>query len=154
MLILLNRAIYKNVQRMGMDKNLTLSLLDYEAGRVSLTGQHEDILVVRQSGKVERIDTYDLGFAVGVVADIAEFVSHHEIQLEKGDGIVLYTDGITEARDLEMALYGLDRLCEIISQNWHRSAREIQEAIIADVRQHIGTQKVYDDITLLVLKQK
>ena len=153
-LILLNRAIYKNVQRMGIDKNLTLSLLDYEAGRVSLTGQHEEILVVRQGGQVERIDTYDLGFSVGVVADIAEFVSHQEIQLQKGDGIVLYTDGITEARNLEKTLYGLERLCEIISHNWHHSARAIQQAIIVDVRQHIGTQKVYDDITLLVLKQK
>jgi predicted ATPase/serine phosphatase RsbU (regulator of sigma subunit) len=153
-LILLNRAIYKNVQRMGIDKNLTLSLLDYQAGRVSLTGQHEEILVVRQFGKIERIDTIDLGFSIGVVADIAQFVSRHEIQLEKGDGIVLYTDGITEARNLEMALYGLDRLCEIISDNWDRSATAIQQAIITDVRQYIGSQKVYDDITLLVLKQK
>ncbi|EDN69403.1 hypothetical protein BGP_3541 [Beggiatoa sp. PS] len=39
-------------------------------------------------------------------------------------------------------------------QNWQKTAQEIQQAVINDVRQFIGEQKVFDDITLLVLKQK
>ncbi|RKZ52237.1 MAG: hypothetical protein DRR16_04470 [Candidatus Parabeggiatoa sp. nov. 3] len=156
---LLNHAIYDNLQRIESDKNLTLSLLDYQpskqevGGKVHLTGQHEEVLVVRQDGQIEHIDTFDLGFSVGVVDDIADFVSHKEISLQPGDGLVLYTDGITEARNLDKKMYGLERLCEVISRNWHRAAKEIQQIIIADVLQHIDTQKVYDDITLLVLKQ-
>jgi serine phosphatase RsbU (regulator of sigma subunit) len=156
----LNRAIYDNVQRTQIDKNLTLSLLDYHplpqknGGTLRLMGQHEDVLVVRQGGKVERIDTTDLGFLVGVIPNIANFVSHLDIQLQPGDGIVLFTDGITEARNPEMALYGIERLCKVVSHNWHLSAQGIQQAIIANVRQYISTQKVFDDITLLVLKQK
>jgi len=149
-----NRTIYHNAQRMETDKNLTLSLLDYQAGTLQLTGQHEEVLVVRQSGIVERIDTFDLGFMVGIEADIADFVSHKEIDLQLGDGIVLYTDGITEARNPDKKMYGLERLCKVVSHNWHLSAAEIQQAIITDVKQYIDTQKVYDDITLLVLKQK
>jgi sigma-B regulation protein RsbU (phosphoserine phosphatase) len=42
----------------------------------------------------------------------------------------------------------------VVSQNWHLSAKEIQQAVVADVKQYINTQKVFDDITLLVLKQK
>jgi hypothetical protein len=42
----------------------------------------------------------------------------------------------------------------MISVNWHRSAAEIKQAVIDDVRQHIGSQKVFDDITLLVLKRE
>jgi sigma-B regulation protein RsbU (phosphoserine phosphatase) len=49
--------------------------------------------------------------------------------------------------------YGLEPMCEIISQNWHLSAQQIKQAVIDDVRQYIGTQKVFDDITLLVLKR-
>jgi len=149
-----NRTIYHNAQRMETDKNLTLSLLDYQAGTLQLTGQHEDVLLVRKSGKIERIDTFDLGFMIGVESDIADFVSHKEIDLQLGDGIVLYTDGITEARNLDKKMYGLERLCEVISCHWHLTAQEIQQAIITDVKQYIDTQKVYDDITLLVLKQK
>jgi predicted ATPase/serine phosphatase RsbU (regulator of sigma subunit)/tRNA A-37 threonylcarbamoyl transferase component Bud32 len=150
----LNRTIYNNVQRMGTDKNLTLSLLDYQDGQLQVTGQHEEVLWVRQSGSIERIDTFDLGFSVGVIDDIADMVSQTHIELQPGDGIVLYTDGITEARDPNKALYGLERLCEVVSRNWHLEAKAIQQAVIADVRHFIGEQKVFDDITILVLKQK
>ncbi len=151
---ILNRAVYENLQRMNLDKNLTLSLLDYQNGHLRVTGQHEEVLLVRKDGQIERIDTFELGFSVGVIANIAKFASQIEIELQPGEGIVLYTEGITEARNPEKELYELDRLCEVVSRHWHLSAAEIQQAVIADVRQYIGTQKVYDDITLLVLKQR
>ncbi|HDN25530.1 MAG TPA: response regulator [Thioploca sp.] len=149
-----NRTVYHNALRMGTDKNLTLSLLDYQDGQLRVTGQHEEVLVVRQGGEIERIDTFDLGFMIGVENDISQFVSHIKIKLQQGDGIVLYTDGITEARNLEKKQYGLERLCEVVSHNWYLAAQAIQQAVVADVKQFIGMQKVYDDITLLVLKQK
>ncbi len=149
-----NRTIYHNAQRMETDKNLTLSLLDYQAGTLTMTGQHEEVLLARQGGEIERIDTFDLGFMIGVENDISEFTSHREISLQPGEGIVLYTDGITEARNPNKKQYGVERLCEVVSRHWHLSAPEIQQAVISDVRQYIGTQKVDDDITLLVLKQK
>ena len=67
---------------------------------------------------------------------------------------MLYTDGITEAENMDKLLYGLERLIEVIEINGQRSAAEIRDAVIKDVRSHIGEQKVFDDITLLVLKQK
>ncbi len=151
---IINRTVYHNTQRMGTDKNLTLSLLDYQDGQLRVTGQHEEVLVIREGGKIERIDTFDLGFMVGVLPNIAHTLSHLDIQLQPGDGIVLYTDGITEALNLDKKFYGMERLCEVVSRNWYGTAKEIQQAIIEDVRQFIGTQKVFDDITLLVLKQQ
>jgi sigma-B regulation protein RsbU (phosphoserine phosphatase) len=139
---------------MDSDKNLTLCLLDYRKGTIYLTGQHEDVLLVRQGGKIERIDTTDLGFIVGIKADISRFTAQLEIRLQPGDGLVLYTDGITEAFDESDAQYGIDRLCEMVSQYWHLTASEIQKAIITDVRRHIHLKSICDDITLLVLKQR
>ena len=49
--------------------------------------------------------------------------------------------------------YGMERLCDVISKNWQLTAEENNQAIIDDVREFIGEQKVFDDITLLVLKQ-
>jgi len=71
-----------------------------------------------------------------------------------GDGVVLYTDGITEAADMHHGLYGIERLCTVISQHWAGTAQDIQAAVMADVRGHIGAQKVFDDITLVVAKQR
>ena len=150
----INRTIYKNVQRMSSDKNLTLSLVDYQQGSLSLSGQHEEMIVVRAGGRVERIETIDLGFPIALEESIIDFVGQTQINLNPGDVVVLYTDGITEAENKSGLQYGLERLCEVVKQNWERSAREIKQIVIDDVRGHIGEQKVYDDITLLVLKQK
>ncbi|MEG4859150.1 PP2C family protein-serine/threonine phosphatase [Microcoleus sp. K1-B6] len=150
----INSVIYDNVQRMKSDKNASLALLDYEEGMLKLSGQHEEMIVVRCNGCVERFDTIDLGFPIGLDADIAEFVAEKIVHLRSGDVVVLYTDGITEAQNMDELLYGLDRLIEVIEINWQRSATEIRHAVIKDVRSHIGEQKVFDDITLLVLKQK
>lgn len=150
----LNRTIYHNIQRMNIDKSMSIALLDYEEGKLRLSGQHEEMIVVRAKGKLEQIDTIDLGFPIGLEPDIAAFVAQKEILLNQGDIVVLYTDGITEAENNLGVQYGLERLCEVVNCNWQRSAQEIKQAVIDDVRSHIDAQKVYDDITLLVLKQK
>ncbi len=165
----LNRVIYDNIQRMRSDKNLTFSLLDYFNGVLSICGQHEEMIVVRRPAIapfsssesslenypiVERIDTIDLGFPIGLEADIEPFINSVNVKLNSGDGVVLYTDGITEAENNQGKFYGLERLCETLQKHWHLTASEIRQAVIEDVRSHIGKHKVYDDITLVVLKQK
>ena len=149
-----NRALYGNVQRMGTDKNLTLALLDYAAGEVRLSGQHEEMLVVRREGCVERVETVDLGFPIGLVDEIADYIQHRTVVLQPGDGVVLYTDGITEAENAAGELYGLERLCAVVHAHWAQAAETIKEAVVADVRRHIGGHQVYDDLTLVVVKQQ
>jgi serine phosphatase RsbU (regulator of sigma subunit) len=153
-LTVLNHALFGNVQRMGSDKNLTLCLLDYAAGEVKVSGQHEEMIVVRRDGTVERVNTINLGFPIGLVNEIAEFVGQTTIRLQPGDGVVLYTDGITEAENMADEQYGLERLCEVVRQHWVHPAEAIKEAVVSDVRRYIGQQTVYDDITLVVAKQK
>jgi len=148
----LNKMICQNVARMKAQKNMTLVLLEYQNGQLRLSGQHEDIIVVRD-GKVELIDTIDLGFPFGFIDNIADFVSETKIKLNHGDVVVLYTDGITEATNIDKKEYGLERLCEVVKQNWQSSAKKIQQSVIENVKQYIGEQTVFDDITLLVLKR-
>lgn len=150
----LNRTLYGNIQRMNCDRSLTLALLDYQNGEVQISGQHEEVIVVRADSNVERIDTLELGFPLGLEPDMSRFVAHTLVHLQPGDGIVLYTDGVTEALNEEQECYGTERLCAVVQAHWQRSAREIQQAVIYDMRQHIGHQAVQDDITLFVLKQK
>ncbi|AFZ20194.1 SpoIIE family protein phosphatase [Allocoleopsis franciscana] len=150
----LNRTIYKNVSRMNSGKNLTLAILNYVAGAISISGQHEETIVVRKGGQIERIDTMDLGLPIGLDEEIADFISHTTVKLEPGDGVVLYTDGIPEARDIHGKFYEMERLCAAVSQNWHKDAEQVKQSVIEDVRRFIGKQKVFDDITLVVFKRK
>ncbi|HEY9609720.1 protein kinase domain-containing protein [Allocoleopsis sp.] len=151
---ILNRTIYRNVERMNSYKNLTLAVLDYADRNLTLSGQHEELIVVRASGELERIDTINLGFPIGLEEEIADFIASEQVQLNPGDIVVLYTDGITEAFDMERKQYRIERLCEVVRRNCDRTAQGIRQAVIEDVRRHIGEQKVFDDITLVVLKQK
>jgi serine phosphatase RsbU (regulator of sigma subunit) len=150
----LNRTIYKNVQRMGADKTLTFALINYQHGQLQLVGQHEEILVVRHSGEIERIDTIDLGFPIGLKQDIAQWVTSTTVDLAPGDGIVLYTDGITEAENMQHEFYGIGRMCDTICRIWALPPENIKQAVVEDVLQHIGEQEIYDDLTLVVLKQR
>ena len=141
----LNRTIYDNLQRMEIDKNLTLALLDYVAHPHNGGGQ------LKAS---ELVNTLDLGFPIGLDDDIASFVNQITLELQPGDGVVLYTDGITEAENIAGEQYGMEQLCAVISRHWAESADVINAAVIYELRQFIGAQTVFDDITLLVLKQK
>ncbi|WP_233258800.1 PP2C family protein-serine/threonine phosphatase [[Phormidium] sp. ETS-05] len=109
---------------------------------------------MRTDGELERIDILDLGFPIGLEAEIGDFIAHQEVRLNPGDLVVLYTDGITEAFDIHHQQYGLERLCKLVQSHRHLSAAEIRQIVIDDVRCHMGAQKVFDDITLVVLKQK
>ncbi|UNU23702.1 AAA family ATPase [Microcoleus vaginatus] len=150
----LNRTLYANIERIGSSRNMTLALLDYQDSNFSLSGQHEELIVVRTDGNIELIDTMELGFPLGLEEDISGFVSQIQVHLNPGDVVVLYTDGITEAININRVYYGIERLCKLVKENRHKTVEEIRQAVIDDVRQHIDKQKVFDDITLVVLKQK
>ncbi|WP_415714476.1 SpoIIE family protein phosphatase [Roseibium sp.] len=150
----LNRAVYKNITRTRSDKHLTLAFVDYYDGRVTLSGQHEEVLIIRANGETERIDTMDLGFPVGLEADISAFVATQELDFGPEDILILHTDGITEAENDAGEFFGLDRLSQSAHDNREKSAKAIAEAVINDVKSHIADHKVFDDITLVVLKHR
>jgi sigma-B regulation protein RsbU (phosphoserine phosphatase) len=73
------------------------------------------------------------------------------VTLQKGDALVLYTDGITEARDASGDLFGVARLdAALVSGD--RSARGIVERIVAAVDKYSGTSIAADDQTLVVAR--
>ena len=60
------------------------------------------------------------------------------VRLQPGNGVVLYTDGITEAENLAREQYGLEQLCTVVSQHWTAPAEVIKECVVKDVHQHMG----------------
>lgn len=153
-LSVLNQVIYKNVQRINTDKNLSLLFLDFEDNKVVLSGQHEEVLVVRSNGEVERIDTTSLGFLIGMEPDISHLVSTQEVPFETGEVIVLFTDGITEAENVDGTQFGIERLCTMLSQNRYETANVIQRKLIDELMTFVNDTRIYDDISILVIKHR
>ena len=73
------------------------------------------------------------------------------IQLEPGDKIFQYTDGVTEATDANNQLYGMERLEAVLDTVSDRSATEILPAVKADIDAFVGEAPQFDDITMLCL---
>ncbi|MDB9517758.1 AAA family ATPase [Roseofilum reptotaenium CS-1145] len=151
---IVNQTLCQNLERMNSDKNMSLAILNYQKGLIKLSGQHEEIILVRANGELELIDTLDLGFPMGLDWHISDFIHEQELVLNRDDVLILYTDGITEAENLDNQQYGLERLTQLVQQHGQHSASQIRDRIIEDVREFIGEQKVFDDITLVVLKQR
>ena len=85
---------------------------------------------------------------LGVLRDYE--YSNNEITLEPGDLLVLYTDGITEARDRHDRMFGSDRLRQLVATG-PDSPRALCDSIVADVTAHQGGPIGDDDQTLIVL---
>jgi sigma-B regulation protein RsbU (phosphoserine phosphatase) len=150
---ILNQTVFDNLQRMQVDKSLTLSLLDYDQGTLRLSGQHEHVLIIRGNGTVEAIDTIDLGMPLGLEEDISQFIAEKMVYLAPSEGVVLFTDGITEAENDAREQFGLGRLITLVEQHWQQPAQAITDTIVATVYDHVDGHTIYDDITLVVFKR-
>ena len=154
MMAILNRVIYQNIVRIQENKSMTLAAIRYQDRKFNLVGQHESVLICRKDGRVEEIDTIDLGFPIGLESDIDDFISCTQFELEPEDALVLYTDGITEAENEAGDMYTLDRLMAGLAKYHKESAREMMEKILADLYVYIGETRVFDDISIVVIKQE
>jgi sigma-B regulation protein RsbU (phosphoserine phosphatase) len=149
-----NSVVFNNMRRINSEKNLSLLLIDYQDNNLYLRGQHEEVVVVRHDGRLELINTLDLGFIIGLEPNIDEFLSQTSVRLDGGDMVLLYTDGVTEAENAEGRQYGLERLCQVVLANHLLSAAQVKDRVIADLHAFIGDGEVLDDITILIFKQK
>ena len=75
------------------------------------------------------------------------------VQLDPGDLIVLYTDGVTEAINAAEQEFGLVRLRQAILEHRHLSAREISSALNAALREFVDAAPQFDDIAVVVVKR-
>jgi serine phosphatase RsbU (regulator of sigma subunit) len=70
----------------------------------------------------------------------------------EGDVLVVYTDGIVEARDAEQRFYGLERLVEGVLATRDLPARAIRTRVIEDLERHVGGLPTRDDVTIVVAR--
>lgn len=76
------------------------------------------------------------------------------IILDPGDKIFQYTDGVTEATDVDYKLYGMERLENVLNRNVEKKPVELLPAIKEDIDRFVGEAPQFDDITMLCLEYK
>lgn len=110
---------------------------------------HNPPLWLRHGTKtVEWLDSSSTPLGVLPVADYAT----RKVQLRKGDILVLYTDGLTEARNAQGDEFSRKRLLQVVREHAASNAQEIYDAVRARVRGFRGAESFDDDLTLIVVK--
>jgi sigma-B regulation protein RsbU (phosphoserine phosphatase) len=74
-------------------------------------------------------------------------------QIDIGDLLLMYTDGVTEAQNSDEELYDDERLIAVGSAKLGHSARDIQEGVINSIHDFVGDAPQFDDITLVVVSR-
>lgn len=135
---------------------ITLVLLHWNALESKLkyvsAGHEQMIHYHAKTGKVTL--TPAGGLALGMIDDIGNILQESEVQLEEGDSLVVYSDGIPEAWKNEKEMYGMARFKRSVGEYSDLpSALAIRNAILADVKEFAGEWKQMDDVTVIVLKR-
>ncbi len=134
----------------GMFVTLFYAILDAKKKKIKyVNAGHNPPLLLRQPSGGTILLKAD-GIALGVMDGIQ--LEEAEVQLEKGDLITLFTDGVTEAINDKEEQFGQQRLLEIIEANRSLPAKEIVGKIQKAVAVFSGGQPQFDDITLMILK--
>ncbi len=127
-----------------------LGALDPASGELRyVNAGHNPALLVRASGEIEELGSN--GFPVGLV-ETAEY-STASANLDPGDRLVVYTDGITEATEREDAdeEFGTERLAEACRQNLEAAVEDLADTIEATLEEFTGGKPAEDDRTLVIV---
>lgn len=104
-----------------------------------------------------RAETNSCTFAKldGVPIGIMEDVDYNQarVQLNKGDIVLMFSDGVTEMRNADRNEYGLNRVIDLLIANNKISAKDIVDMLVQDVDSFRGDVPPHDDMTMLVMKR-
>ncbi|MFQ5575497.1 MAG: SpoIIE family protein phosphatase [Anaerolineae bacterium] len=143
-----NHLLTESAQQ-GMFVTAFCAVVHLKTGRaLYASAGHNPPLLVRKSGRTSTLKA--TGIVLGVV-DPADF-EQKTTTLRPGDGIVFYTDGVTEAFNPREEMFGLQQLKKTVKTHWQRPAAEVVSAVHQTVFAFARPHPQSDDFTLLLLR--
>jgi len=136
----------------GLFVTLTYIVVDSKVSMLSVVDAGHLPIVCAGKDKETVLVTATGGMALGIMEAI-EF-HKNQIPISSGDVFVLYSDGVTEARNMKKEEFGEIRLKEVVTSCKNKSAKEITESIYKKLMDFRKNAPQHDDITIMVLKIK
>ena len=124
-----------------------IGIIDLRTGLMRCANAgHEYPALMRSGGEYELMkDRHGLALAAMDGAHMREY----ELQLNPGDRIFVYTDGVPEAINEKEEAYGTDRLIQALNRVRGESEETVLESTLSDLRAFVGEADQFDDITML-----
>ena len=124
-----------------------LGILDLNTGKIQCANAgHEYPVLMRAGGDYELLmDKHGLALAAMDGVPMKEY----EIDLDPGDRLFVYTDGVPEAINEKVEAYGTERLCDKLNTLKNVPQQQALESVLRDIRNFAGAAEQFDDITML-----
>jgi sigma-B regulation protein RsbU (phosphoserine phosphatase) len=133
---------------------ITMAAISYDpsSGKLSSARAGHPPVIIFRRNQGSAIELKAGGFAIGFMSD-SEY-SSEDCALESGDIAVLYTDGITEAQNRNLELFGSKRVIEALTaSSSEMSAKQVLTSIVAKFKEFTEGRILKDDVTMIVLKK-
>ena len=150
-LTILNNFLFEDLDK--ADYFITLFYLQYDITKNQLSfanaGHPPPLLLSPFQDKCRQLD------AEGLILGINKKVIFEEktTTLSKGDLILLYTDGLTEAENADGEFFGIERVSDLLIQHSQQAPQKIIDALLEQLKQFRQSESFNDDITLMVFKR-
>ena len=127
-----------------------LAILDINTGKgMAANAGHEHPAIRRKGGKYE-LDVYRHSPAVATMEGMR--FREHPFELNPGDSLFVYTDGVPEANNENGEFYGTDRMIECLNADPEATVHELLVEVREDIRKFAGPAEQFDDITMLAFE--
>lgn len=150
-----NRLIFPDI-RGDMFVSLLYLILERGSNEVTLAraGHEPPIHFHAASGEIELVEPPGLAAGIDKGPVFKRSVKDHRLQMESGDLLLLYTDGLIEAENRDGDEFGVKRLSEAVKRHHELCAEDIVIRIVKEISAFSGGRAQSDDITLIAVKKR
>jgi sigma-B regulation protein RsbU (phosphoserine phosphatase) len=129
---------------------LFVAELDPATGKLAyINAGHNPPLIARMNGSIEQLSSG--GFPLGIIPTADYELG--ELDLGNGETLVIYSDGVSEANNIEGEEFGMERLAKVIQSNIRASAAGLRDKVESALSSFTKTAPANDDITLVIVKR-
>lgn len=146
----MNFIIRDSLKRLGSKRYMTLMALRLDNSGFTVAGSHQDLIIYRsKTGTVEsqRVD----GSWIGLADNMRNSLSDSRVQMDAGDMVLLFTDGVTDAGVMDGEMFGQERLEKLFLLYSNLSTNDIIRRLSSDVI-HFSDEQ-HDDITMVLFRK-
>ncbi len=134
----------------GMFVTVWLGILEIATGKLTCANAGHEYPVLRRAGGPYELMKDKHGFVIGGMVE--SVYTEYEIQMNPGDRIYLYTDGVPEATDTENKMFGTKRMLEALNREPDVELKELLNNVCYDIIDFVKDEQQFDDLTMMCLE--
>lgn len=148
-----NHILKKSLSRKSFVSTI-YGVVDPETEHLKLARAGHTPVILLRDDTIEYLKPSGIGLGLDFSNNFSSSLEELDLKLKENDTIILYTDGITEAKNKQLEDFGTPRLEKVIYENRNNKIDDISRAIISEVTMFSQNNHQHDDITLVILRWK